>query len=253
MTHFKANSAILSFLKLPVLRLACFYLGFALLLSNEVCAQDRNPYKLPIISTRKAYKHSIKGNPGMKMVKVEDSIHPFFAEVPYAGTNNFTGIVLYKNPTFFLRGKALHQLKMAQDSLSMLGLSFYFFDTYRPYAVTLKMWEKVPDDRYAANPANGSGHNRGVAVDLTLADLKTGKPLPMPTGFDNFSDTAHYAFLDLPEDVLRNRTLLRGVMEHFGFRALETEWWHFYLPEPKQYPLMDLSFKQLRNWQKKKW
>jgi D-alanyl-D-alanine dipeptidase len=113
------------------------------------------------------------------------------------------------------------------------------------------MWEIVPDDRYAANPANGSGHNRGIAVDLTLTELKTGNKLPMPTDYDDFTDSAHHTFMELDSTVLANRNLLKGVMEHYGFKALETEWWHYSLPNAKYYPLMDISFKKLRRWTKK--
>ena len=143
------------------------------------------------------------------------------------------------------------RLQKVQDSLHAVGCSLFFFDTYRPYAVTKKMWEIVPDDRYAANPAFGSGHNRGIAVDVSLADKATGKPLPMPTAYDNFTDTAHQNFMDLPEDVLKNRNLLKGVMEHFGFRPLSTEWWHFSLPDGAKYPVLDLTFADLKRIHKK--
>jgi D-alanyl-D-alanine dipeptidase len=74
----------------------------------------------------------------------------------------------------------------------------------------------------------------------------------MPTDFDNFSDTAHHDFQSLDSIVLQNRALLKGVMEYFGFKALSTEWWHYSLPEPKRYPLMDISFRKLKRWTKKK-
>ncbi|HEY5463260.1 MAG TPA: hypothetical protein VIJ95_08385 [Hanamia sp.] len=73
------------------------------------------------------------------------------------------------------------------------------------------MWEKVKDDRYAADPSKGGGHNRGTAVNLTLIDLNTKKELPMGTGFDNFSDTVHIDFMNLPKDVLNNRNILAVV------------------------------------------
>ncbi len=104
----------------------------------------------------------------------------------------------------------------------------------------------IRDERYVANPVKGSGHNRGIAVDLTLVDKLTGAELPMGTGFDNFTDTAHHSFTDLPKDVLANRLMLKNVMERHGFRALETEWWHYYLPDAGRYELLDLTFKQLQ-------
>jgi zinc D-Ala-D-Ala dipeptidase len=103
----------------------------------------------------------------------------------------------------------------------------------------------VKDERYAANPAIGSGHNRGIAVDLTLADLKTHELLPMPTGFDNFSDSAHQDFKGLDDKVIANRDLLRQVMEKYGFTQLSTEWWHFSWSGNKTFEVLDLDFDQL--------
>ena len=166
-------------------------------------------------------------------------------KIHYATTDNFTGRVLYKNPGLYLRQTAAEKLKGVQDSLRKKNLQLVLYDAYRPYRITREMWVGIEDERYVANPAKGSGHNRGIAVDLTLADLSTGQLLDMPTGYDNFSDTAHLDFLNLPQHVINNRELLRGIMEHYGFIVLETEWWHFYLPESRRYPLMDFSFQQL--------
>lgn len=126
-----------------------------------------------------------------------------------------------------------------------MGLGLKIFDAYRPYAVTEKFWELVHDERYVANPANGSGHNRGTSLDLTIIYLENGQELNMGTGFDNFTDTAHHSFTNLPESILQNRMLLKSLMEQNGFKALETEWWHYSLPNSKQYELLNLSFKKL--------
>ena len=108
------------------------------------------------------------------------------------------------------------------------------------------MWELVKDERYTANPAKGSGHNRGIAADLTIIDLKTGKELDMGTGFDNFTDSAHHVFKNLPEQVLNNRHLLKSTMEKYGFKAFDTEWWHYFWVDGKEYEVMNLTFKQLK-------
>ena len=120
------------------------------------------------------------------------------------------------------------------------------FDAYRPYGITEKIWAAVKDERYAANPASGSGHNRGIAVDLTIADIKTRQELNMGTGFDNFTDSAHHNFAQLPAEVLANRLLLKSTMEKYGFVAFDTEWWHYSLPDPKQYSLMNLDFGEFK-------
>ena len=102
---------------------------------------------------------------------------------------------------------------------------------------------------YAEGPEllpTGSGHNRGIAVDLTIINLSTKKEFDMGTGFDNFSDTAHHAFTQLPSAVLQNRQLLKKIMEDHGFKALDTEWWHYYLPNSRQYELLDIPFARLK-------
>lgn len=202
--------------------------------------------ELFIIKRIRKYREWCTENRLQGLVPLDSFISPLYAEVPYQTHENFTGQVLYRHHSFWVTEEAGIKLRQVQDSLKKTGRSLYFYDTYRPYRATVKMWKIVPDERYAANPAKGSGHNRGVAVDVSLADLATGKPLPMPTAFDNFSDTAHHDFMNLPDEILKNRALLKALMEHAGFKALDTEWWHYSLPEPKRYPLLDLKFTKLR-------
>ena len=97
------------------------------------------------------------------------------------------------------------------------------------------------DERYVADPKKGSGHNRGIAVDLTIIDLKTKKELDMGTGFDNFTDSAHHDFTALAPTILANRKLLKETMEKYGFKLFETEWWHYSRPDPEKYEVLDLD------------
>ena len=150
----------------------------------------------------------------------------------------------------WLRKPAAEALSKVSHELAGQNLGLKIWEGYQPYSVTEKMWEAVKDDRYAADPAKGSGHNRGISIDLTLYDLQTGKELPMPTGFDNFSDTAHQDFMELPETVIANRNLLKTVMEKYGFIALSTEWWHFYLPNSSDYELLNLPFRDIKKLRK---
>lgn len=109
------------------------------------------------------------------------------------------------------------------------------------------MWKLVHDERYTADPAKGSSHNRGAAVDVTLVKISTGQELVMPTGFDDFSEKAHHTYTNLPKEVVDNRALLKTTMEKFGFVSLRTEWWHYSLPDAaKRFELLDLSFQQLK-------
>ena len=145
----------------------------------------------------------------------------------------------------FLRLPAAKALKQAEDELRVKGLGFKIWDAYRPYSVTESFWELVGDDRYVADPRKGSGHNRGIAVDLTIIELGSGKELNMGTGFDNFTDTAHLDFTALPQQILSNRSLLKSIMEKYGFISFATEWWHYSWPNAATFEVLDLSFKSL--------
>lgn len=219
--------------------------------SPSAFGQKRNPYHLPLTTRSGHYKAQTDSQPGLQMVRLKNMVPDLRTDWRYATKKNFTGEILYQNPDAYLRKDAAAKLKLVDDSLKKMGIGLLIFDAYRPYRATLAMWKIVPDDRYAANPANGSGHNRGIAVDITLVNRSTGEPLPMPTDFDNFTDSAHHDFQGLDSTVLQNRALLKGVMEYFGFRALATEWWHYSLPEPKRYPLMDISFRKMKKWTRK--
>ena len=107
------------------------------------------------------------------------------------------------------------------------------------------MWKLIGDERYVANPAKGSGHNRGLSVDLTIVDVKTGIEVDMGTDFDHFSDTAHHDFHSLSDEVIRNRKWLKAMMEEQGFKALPTEWWHYSWPNNRDYEVLDLKHKKL--------
>jgi zinc D-Ala-D-Ala dipeptidase len=205
-----------------------------------------NKYGLWVINNTKTLQATIAQNADKEMVDIKKYIPTIVLDLRYATTNNFMKTKLYPTiTTTYLRKPAAEALKKVQKELKRNGLGLKIFDAYRPYSVTEKMWEPVKDDRYAADPKLGSGHNRGVAVDLTIINLKTKKELNMGTGFDNFSDTAHSDYKDLPKQILQNRNLLKTMMEKLGFIVLETEWWHFYLPNAKNYELLNINFNLL--------
>ena len=206
----------------------------------------KNSYGLQVIKHAATYRKLIEKDSIRRMVLLANFLHPLHYKLYYASTDNFTHQQLYHHPALYLRLEAATKLARVQDSLLKTGLCLFLFDAYRPYSVTQKMWQMVPDERYAANPARGSGHNRGVAIDLTLADAATGLPLEMPTPFDNFSDSAHHNFMVLAPAILKNRALLKGIMAYFGFEALPTEWWHYSIANPKKYQLLDLNFIQMK-------
>lgn len=192
-------------------------------------------------------KQQIKANDSLKLIPLQNYIRNIQFDWKYADTANFTHQILYHNPIAFLRMEAAEKLKQAALELEKIGLGFKVFDAYRPYAITKKMWQIVPDENYAANPTKGSGHNRGAAIDLTLYSLQTGQELLMPTIFDEFSEKAHHDYMNLPNEVLENRKTLKTIMLKYGFVALNTEWWHYSLPNAAQkYHLLDIDFSKLK-------
>jgi D-alanyl-D-alanine dipeptidase len=205
-----------------------------------------NKYGLWVIRTTAQLQKTQQHDPAKAMTDLKKKIPGLVLDLRYASENNFMHEKLYPPiTTTFLRRPAADSLAIIQNELNKSGLGLKIFDAYRPYSVTEKLWEPVKDDRYAADPKKGSGHNRGTAVDLTIIILGNGQELNMGTGFDNFSDTAHHAFTNLPEEILQNRLMLRSVMEKHGFKALDTEWWHYYLPNTTDYELLDINFNQL--------
>ena len=236
-------------------QLTAIYSLVFLLTSLSTPAQNipPNKYGLVVIGNVKQLQKTVFINGDKQMIDIKDHIGGLVLDLRYAGTNNFMKQQLYPAvTTTYLRRPAADSLAVIQKKLNESGLGLKIFDAYRPYAVTEKMWEPVQDDRYAADPKKGSGHNRGVAVDLTIINLTTKEELDMGTGFDNFSDTAHHAFNNLPEEILQNRLLLKTVMEQHGFKALDTEWWHYSLPNAKDFELLNIPFGNFTIKEKKK-
>lgn len=205
---------------------------------------------LIIVKNADDYRKLFLNDSLQKMVEVKSKIVSVLYDLKYATKNNFTGRKLYSQGSVtYLRLPAVQALARVQHELLNKGYSLKIFDAYRPYSITRKMWDLIRDERYVANPAKGSGHNRGLAVDLTIIDLNTGKELNMGTPFDNFTDSAHHNFMQLPEATLSNRKLLKETMLKHGFNALETEWWHYSWPNDRHYGVLDLSFKELNKLQ----
>ncbi len=202
--------------------------------------------QLVTITTKKEYKNLIAANAENKLVNIKTICPAIQLDLKYNTAQNFTKAKLYTNAnTTYLRNSAANALVNVQQQLQKLGYSLKIYDAYRPYAATVLMWDLIKDERYVANPKSGSNHNRGLAIDLTIVDKK-GIELNMGTGFDNFTDTAHHSFIKLPATILQNRKLLKSTMEEYGFKALETEWWHFSFVNTGSTAVFDLSFKVLQ-------
>ena len=168
-------------------------------------------------------------------------------DIRYASTNNFMGTVLYRQARAFLQRPAAQALVRAHRSLNRQGYGLLIHDAYRPWYVTKMFWDATPEDKkiFVANPAHGSRHNRGVAVDLTLYVLKTSRPVRMVGGYDEFSERS---YPDYPGGTsLRrwHRELLRRAMEEQGFQVYEFEWWHFDYKDWSKYPIMNIAFESI--------
>ena len=196
----------------------------------------------------KIYRQQAETDSMQRMTELKTLIPNIVYDLRYATKDNFTHKKLYQNGRqTFLRLPVANALQKVQDNLNRKGYGLKIFDAYRPYTVTKTMWNLIHDERYVADPSKGSGHNRGLSVDLTIINLIDGSELNMGTGFDNFTDTAHQMFRNLPEDVLSNRKFLKETMEKYGFKALETEWWHYSWTNDRNYEVLDIDFKKLRN------
>jgi zinc D-Ala-D-Ala dipeptidase len=189
----------------------------------------------------------ISAHPSRKTADLVDikEVNPrIVVDMRYASEDNFTKKKLYDSNTCFLRKSTAVKLDAVQKELEEMNLGLKVWDCYRPLAVQRIFWAILPDERYVANPETGSRHNRASAVDLTLVDSQ-GKELQMPTGFDDFSPRADHGYQSLPDQVIRNRELLKGLMEKAGFIPLPEEWWHYDDEKWMQFDLMDVPFQDL--------
>lgn len=222
-------------------------LFFSTVLLTPATGQD-STYKKPAVTDKwDDYKKQVKNDSTKKMTELKRLIPGIVYDLRYATTNNFMHRLMYPANTnhTFLRQPAADALQKVQQELNEIGFGLKIYDAYRPYAVTVKFWELVKDERYVAHPKNGSGHNRGIAVDLTIIDIKTGKESNMGTGFDNFSDTAHHSFTNIGQAIRENRRLLKTLMEKYGFRSYNEEWWHYSWPNAGRFEILNINFKKL--------
>lgn len=165
-------------------------------------------------------------------------------EVLYATPRNFTGRAVYTSPKVYLLRQTAKRLHRVQCALEKRGLGLKVYDGYRPFSVQKIFWELVPNPKYVADPAQGSRHNRGASVDVTLVD-RQGNDLPMPTPFDEFSERAHRSYPGCSQKEAQNRDLLGAAMDAEGFIPYPEEWWHFDDPDWERYPLLDIPFEEL--------
>lgn len=168
-------------------------------------------------------------------------------DIRYAGSNNFMGVPLYERAAAYMQRPAAEALGRVQKALAAKGYGLLIHDAYRPWFVTWMFWEATPpeDHAFVADPAKGSRHNRGCAVDLTLYDLKTGKPVEMPSRYDEFSGRAYADFIGGATRQRALRAVLREAMVAEGFEVYPEEWWHFDYKDWRRYGIGTRAFTEL--------
>jgi serine beta-lactamase-like protein LACTB len=180
----------------------------------------------------------------VELVKLDPTIK---LDIRYATTNNFLSTPFYQSAKAYLQRPAAEALVRVHQKLADQGYGLLIHDGYRPWSVTKMFWEATPDALriFVADPSQGSRHNRGCAVDLTLYDRKTGQPIEMVGGYDEMSDRSYPEYLGGTSLQRWHRDLLRAAMEVEGFSVYEAEWWHFDYKDWKKYPISNLSFEEI--------
>ena len=172
-----------------------------------------------------------------RLVEITGDRHQVAIDLVYARAGNLTGRPIYASTCCLLHREAEPGLLRAAAMAAMAGLRLKLLDAYRPQQAQDRLWQCLPDPLYVAEAGRGSNHSRGVALDVTLEDLD-GRELDMGTPFDAMEPRAHHLAAGLDPQVNRNRFVLLGIMAHAGFRAIESEWWHYELPEARAFPLI---------------
>ena len=172
---------------------------------------------------------------------------PVRLDIRYATADNFSGRAVYPEARAFLQRPAALALVRAHRALHQQGYGLAVFDAYRPWHVTKLFWDITPKDKrqFVADPARGSRHNRGCAVDLTLYDLKTGRQVSMPSAYDDFTERAHVNYAGGTDEQRRHRGILRAALEAEGFAVFEPEWWHFDYKDWREYPILNIGFSEI--------
>jgi len=182
--------------------------------------------------------------PDHGLVNVAEACPGVIVDMRYATERNFFKTRLYDGDGAWLLAGAARKLGEAARLAAEHGYRLVVLDAYRPLSAQARMWEIMPDENFVAPVSRGSNHNRGAAVDVTLADAE-GRELPMPSGFDEFSERASHQYEGGDSSALARRDLLRKCMEQAGFTPYDAEWWHYTDPDSKTGPLIDAPLSAL--------
>lgn len=213
-------------IRTPVLVLALVVVSALRLATQDAPPREAGPFRQPSL---------------VELVTLDTTIR---LDVRYATANNIAGRAVYAEPRAFLQRSAAEALARVHGALRAQGYGLLVFDGYRPWAVTKLFWDVTPPEKreFVADPAKGSKHNRGCAVDLSMYDLKTGREVEMPSVYDEMSPRAYPDYAGGSADARARRDLLRAAMEREGFTVEPNEWWHFNFKDWPSYPILDIPF-----------
>ncbi|HHY81583.1 MAG TPA: D-alanyl-D-alanine dipeptidase [Clostridiales bacterium] len=204
---------------------------------NEELEQANLALQQQIEQRRRSYRTEVLHG----LVDIQELDPSIIVDLRYASNNNFMGFQIYPdNSRAYLRRETAVKLLQASEIFKKDGYYIKIWDAYRPLSAQKIMWEHSPLPGYIANPDNGSKHNRGAAVDITLVD-KEGNELEMPTGFDDFTEKAARDYPHHSAEAKKNMDYLTQVMNSCGFKGIRTEWWHFEDIDARNYPLLDIG------------
>jgi D-alanyl-D-alanine dipeptidase len=180
----------------------------------------------------------------VELIKLDKTIK---LDIKYATADNFVGRAVYPEARAFLQRPAGEGVAGVHKLLKKEGLGVVVYDGYRPWSITKLFWEVVPEDKrkFVADPAKGSKHNRGCAIDLSIYNPKTGRAVPMPSAYDEFTERASPDYKGGSDEERVNREKLRRLMEAAGFTVNPNEWWHFDLVGWEQYAIFDIAFSEV--------
>ncbi|MBL6931498.1 MAG: D-alanyl-D-alanine dipeptidase [Rhodospirillales bacterium] len=174
----------------------------------------------------------------MDLIPITDQSHDVLLDIKYATADNFTGQPVYSQAACYLHGEAEALFRRAIELARIQDWRFLVFDAFRPSEAQFKLWDHTPDPDFLADPNRGSPHSRGVAIDLTLLDMATGKPLDMGTAFDAFTPLSHHGNTEISTIAQENRYRLLGLMTAAGWDCYLKEWWHYQLFDSRSYDVL---------------
>jgi D-alanyl-D-alanine dipeptidase len=234
--------------KISWLRLVAIAVLICIAIACQPAPPSQKASSVPIMpeSTSQPYEQSPGRSqiPNDALVDLQTVNSAIVLDIRYATTNNFMRRQLYPVSRCVLRFATAKALALVQIDLAQQDLGLKVYDCYRPLSVQRQMWQVLPDDRYVANPINGSRHNRGAAVDVTLVD-RNGQELEMPTAYDDFTPKAHRDDTTASPQARQHSQLLATAMTKHGFTPLATEWWHFDGAGWQDFQVSDLSLQSL--------